>query len=281
MDKDLGLTIDVSNIKIQTKKSPRNAFDMIRSYNKNIIYVNTPRMRRVSSEYKYQTVDSILHCAKISKFAYNNIEDCYNNENVLDFLRDYNEPPILINKNGSQAWILKKGHELFISFCSSNKLKEATENTYASKKKFTVANYDYGKVHKGFYTYYENMRHELLKHIIEYLNNEDISRDKKKIIFTGHNFAGSSILCALETAILFPVLSSKIICVTFGSPRVGDKQFRESCKCFLKSVYRIVTDDDILKHTPSSLRFIHSHPEINIDNEKSVDSLEKNERDCV
>ena len=207
--------------------------------------------------------------------------ECENNPILSDFLNNFQDSPIFISKDESEAWIFKHENTLYISFRGTSSLKDATTDLYASKKTFRISQYDYGKVHKGFYNYYMNIRQDLLKHILEYINDVSIPKDKKKIVFTGHSLGSCSMLCALETAILYPMLATRIMCVTFGAPRMGDKRFRQSCKTFLRYVYRIVNDDDPVPRAPTRLRFTHSHPEVNIDEESQITYLKKTKQSIL
>lgn len=285
MDRNLGLTIDIPNTKISAEKYrvplSDESYDVIRGYEKNLIYIKTPTVKRASSEFKYQNIESIIFCGELSKFSYNDLNDCRNCPEHVVFLNHFDGEPIFIRHDESEAWIFKKDNALYVSFRGTSSLKDATTDLYALKKTFTIGHQNYGKVHKGFYNYYMKIRQQLHKHIVNYLNDDSISKEKKKIIFTGHSLGSCSILCALETAVLYPALSSRIMCVTFGAPRVGDKQFRDSCKTYLRYVYRIVNDDDPIPRAPTRLRFTHSHPEINIDENSKVSYLKKTKQSLL
>ena len=47
-------------------------YDIIRGFNKNQIYIKAPCIKKSSSKCKYQKVDSLIFCAELSKFSYNN-----------------------------------------------------------------------------------------------------------------------------------------------------------------------------------------------------------------
>ncbi|WP_294351802.1 lipase family protein [uncultured Clostridium sp.] len=98
----------------------------------------------------------------------------------------------------------------------------------------------YGKVHKGFLGAVKNIQEEIIKKIKELLN-EDNSR---KLYITGHSKGGAMaflMACMAETVGLTPLV------VTFGAPRVGDKEF---VKNYNIETYRYESFVDAIPHLP-------------------------------
>lgn len=256
------------NLSIEIPNSEKKRDDNIFSSERKIVN-KPPMVRRMSDDFKYQKIDSLILYGKISDFSYLNPLEVDKQEHQ-DFIKQFDDKPIFLTQENAECWIFKKNNRLIISFRGTSSLSDATTDLYASKKTFRIAGKKYGKVHKGFYNYYMNLRQELLSYITTYINNPDIPNNEKYIVFTGHSLGSCSILGALEIAVLYPELSRNIMCINFGSPRVGDEYFRDSCKTYLKYVYRIVNDDDPIPRAPTRLRFTHSHPEIKLNDNNGI-----------
>ena len=99
-----------------------------------------------------------------------------------------------------------------------------------------------GKVHKGFKEALEEVWSDLLPYIRKL-------RDKGcKIWITGHSLGA-----ALATLSAGRYGSAQGV-YTFGSPRVGNKAFKENFKV---RIYRIVNNDDIVARVPPPGKYVH------------------------
>jgi predicted lipase len=111
------------------------------------------------------------------------------------------------------------------------------------------------KVHTGFYEQYEKVKSEIY-------NIVRINTHLKKVIITGHSLGGAlATLCSLDMAINFPL--REIICVTFGSPRVGNLSFARLFNKKVKNSYRYVNGDDTVCKVPM-VAFNYKHVSIKI-----------------
>ena len=98
----------------------------------------------------------------------------------------------------------------------------------------------YGKVHNGFLKAIENIQGEIIKKVKELLN-EDRGR---KLYIIGHSKGGAMaflMACKAEMAGLKPFV------VTFGAPRVGNKEF---LKNYSIETYRYESFVDAIPHLP-------------------------------
>ena len=98
------------------------------------------------------------------------------------------------------------------------------------------------KVHNGFWGQVLNIRHEIQNEII---NRVKKNKDKK-IIFTGHSLGG-----ALATIFSWLYFLDKNICITFGSPRVGNRYFVNSFNNIVKESFRYVNGEDSVCKVPT------------------------------
>ncbi|UCD79596.1 MAG: lipase family protein, partial [Desulfobacterales bacterium] len=99
-----------------------------------------------------------------------------------------------------------------------------------------------GKVHRGFKEALEQVWPDLLPHITQ------LESRGCKIWITGHSLgAALATLCAGRYGNVQGVYS-------FGSPRVGDDEFKENLDV---NIYRVVNNDDIFCQVPPRGRYVH------------------------
>lgn len=115
-------------------------------------------------------------------------------------------------------------------------------------------------VHWGFYHQYRS----ILPDIKEYLR---VHSDIEHIVTTGHSLGG-----ALATLAVVDLYDGKVghgrkfSCVSFGSPRVGNKSFANKFRRITGNrSLRFVNNDDPIPLLPSSLRFHHVHGVVEIE----------------
>mmetsp|Transcript_20316 Transcript_20316/g.81949 ORF Transcript_20316/g.81949 Transcript_20316/m.81949 type:complete len:175 (+) Transcript_20316:2043-2567(+) len=79
------------------------------------------------------------------------------------------------------------------------------------------------KVHRGFAAAHVRVASKVLDSI-----EELYKRKRRVILFTGHSLGGSlSTLAALDCSMSLGIPPEEIVVSTFGSPRVGNKAFRD------------------------------------------------------
>ena len=95
------------------------------------------------------------------------------------------------------------------------------------------------QVHSGFIDAYLDIRTQIHNHYKQH-------KDLPKVLITGHSLGGAlATLCALDLQYNF--ISDKNIelqCITFGSPRVGDKAFVKSYNNRVPNTWRVVNRGD-------------------------------------
>jgi alpha-beta hydrolase superfamily lysophospholipase len=113
------------------------------------------------------------------------------------------------------------------------------------------------KIHSGFLTEF-NAIEPVLKSLISPYHDKF-----EDLVITGHGIGGAlATICAPHFANMCP--QTKISCITFGSPRVGDKAF---CDWFnsatnIELKLRLVIEDDPLPMFPSTSPYQHVHDAI-------------------
>lgn len=107
-----------------------------------------------------------------------------------------------------------------------------------------------GKVHRGFYEYFaEKHRYsidELLKAIPRYTN----------IVFAGHSLGGA---LATLSACYYGIeqREKNVYCISFGSPRVGDRKFAKKFKEVVFKSFRFVNKGDWVVKVPPAGVYKH------------------------
>lgn len=103
------------------------------------------------------------------------------------------------------------------------------------------------RVHSGFANQYEGVRAPLMKWIDEH--------DPKRVMVTGHSLGSIACLFALDLAIHKPNVD--VDCVTFGSPRIGGREFARKFDLLVDRCTRVVHNRDVVTCVPMPFRFAH------------------------
>ena len=177
--------------------------------------------------------------------------------------------------NSTQCYVANNDKFAIVAFRGSEIWKK--KETFDLKEVFAEINTNVdiwltdwqqgGKVHRGFKEALDEVWPDLLPYI-RGLHNKGC-----KIWITGHSLGG-----ALATLFASQYNSAQGV-YTFGSPRVGNKVFKEH---FEVKIYRFVNNDDVVPWVPPAgkyvhvgeLKFIDSHGIIRdniIENERPVD----------
>lgn len=112
-----------------------------------------------------------------------------------------------------------------------------------------------GRVHKGFFDIVNCCFGDLEKAAREILGGSEEDRFKnKEIIFTGHSLGGALALLAAArfTANTQNLEPHQVKVITFSSPRVGDKEFKQSVlkKIPLEDIINFTCEADIVRWLP-------------------------------
>lgn len=128
------------------------------------------------------------------------------------------------------------------------------------------------KVHSGFLKQYNSIRSRIHEEIKLLLQREEC----KRILCTGHSlFGGVSTICALDCAVRYEI---PIHCVTFGSPRVGGRDFVKMFNDTVDVSYRCVLKKDPVSFVPLPLRFKHVQGSVHFDSKLTRKS---NKYNCI
>jgi hypothetical protein len=210
------------------------------------------------TDYKDLSLSAIR--ANLSYLSYDDIKNYYNNKeniNKNDLLYSiFNDmkglPKYYSNLNDSvvaYTWI--ENDTLHIMFRGTNNLKDVIiDATICRTKLFPDDNSIL--VHRGFLAYFMLLERDLGNEIMKQINNNNIN----KIQFNSHSLgAAAATIAVCWFRKIFQNI--KIINHTFGSPRVGNKEF---VKLYQQSVdinVRIRNNKDPVPLIPISILYYH------------------------
>jgi len=162
----------------------------------------------------------------------------------------------LISINSAECLITKLDSQLWIAFRGTqpNQLNDLKADLNMFKEKSESA----GMVHGGF----KEEVDELWEEVVKVLNHNGKLAIPRDVYFCGHSLGGAMATIAASRYTLAKGL------FTFGSPRVGGKQFVNTC-CVPH--YRFVNNNDLVaKVPPSILGFKHDGCEMYFSSKESL-----------
>jgi predicted lipase len=203
-----------------------------------------------------------VNSAILANFSYNNSDSLIdlwiktrdsNKENLSNVFSCVKEVPEFYNNNetGAYGFSFLKEKTLYFVFRGTNDYQDVIADL-----NFILVPFDEGnkkcKVHQGFMTQFSVFKDSVLRTILEH------KKDIEIIKFIGHSLGGA--LATLFTGYVANLHSElKVVCHTFGSPRVGNKNY---AKWFQKNVcssncIRIMNQNDPVAQIPISAFFQH------------------------
>jgi len=180
-----------------------------------------------------------------------------------------------INEHGGVRVITALDHNkkyILVGFRGSSNIQNWIDNLQFSHIE-PYEGYPSIKIDKGFYKALNEIRENLYNNIFT-LHNKFT---KYTIFITGHSLGGSlSSITAFELIYLHQISPESIQLITFGSPRVGNTDFRD----YMSSLYlswRITHYYDIVPHVPEEfMGYIHIPGEIWYNRENTEYKICKN-----
>jgi hypothetical protein len=152
-------------------------------------------------------------------------------------------PDSTINRSAILAHVLysSRANIVFVVFTGTiNACMAGLDLDYSQTEFTNILNYQDGmKGHRGIYTAYQSIRHDLIKTIMPYINNQ------AQLIITGHSLgAGLSNLCAFDLASYNPLHYS------FASPLIFNPLGAEIFNKLVPKSYRIANLSDLVALSP-------------------------------
>jgi len=174
----------------------------------------------------------------------------------------YDIKPDIINvKSDTQLKIQSFNNSLYICFRGTSSFLDWKTNLNFKLSKYTKNNEEF-KLHSGYYNSYMSIKLPL----INYLKNYSYDN----IYITGHSLGGSlATICSFDLIDHSDFINKNITCITFGAPRIGNKQFMKLYRKYNISIHRIVISSDPVPKLPLNSEYVHVSSSIYFKNKKS------------
>lgn len=203
----------------------------------------------------------LLKMAKFAKIAYaSEMEAC-------DFgKREGYASYEFLDHQGAQCHIFGSDEELILAFRGTERGKDGDFWASLNLRKHKLPSNFIGKIHKGYYREYLALHETLLQKFSESsFITEDLLQNRK-VYFTGHSLGGA--LATIAHRDLYPGTGNELI--TFGSPRVGDKNFaRDDIGVPHRRV--VNSNDTICYLPPSFIGFAHHGQKIYLNRDSEIE----------
>jgi len=152
----------------------------------------------------------------------------------FDLIGEFNDP-----KTDTQAFLVTNGEYAVLAFRGTEVTKKMDIKMDA--KAFKASVYE-GRIHRGFAEAYKSIEIQVLK-AVKSKKIKDLP-----LYITGHSLGAAIATVATQYLERDKDLRNQIAaCYTFGSPRVGNREFDRDLK---SSVYRVVNTTDIVTVVP-------------------------------
>uniref|UniRef100_A0A6C0DZ54 Fungal lipase-type domain-containing protein n=1 Tax=viral metagenome TaxID=1070528 RepID=A0A6C0DZ54_9ZZZZ len=173
-------------------------------------------------------------------------------EFIKEELKDISPRFITDNTNtDAQAYVYSKknkGKNVHIVFRGTSSYKDVIHDVqlssilYGTKKERSI------RIHSGFMCQYNSIKNA----IYDFIRNEL----GDTVYVSGHSLGGA--LAQIAAVDISERFGCKVVCHTFGSPRVGDSDFVEWFDNNVKESYRVINVKDIVPNIPMRPLWHHS-----------------------
>lgn len=209
-----------------------------------------------------------LYNSKLAVLAYSNQDQIKWDELGLSLVKWIEN-----KKSDTQGFVATKGKSIYVVWRGSESKKDFQNDASIDKVPFLN---DGEKVHIGFKYCWESVLGDTYDAIETALEN--LQGKTKDIVVCGHSLGGAvATLYAYSIKKHYPHYN--VSATTIGSPRVGNKTFKENYDKSDIDTLRIVHNNDLVTHTPY-IRFYHVNHQVRLDtdgnrlkNDKSLKSF--------
>lgn len=204
------------------------------------------------------TKKEVLYNANLAVLAYSNQDQIKWDELGLSLVKWIEN-----KKSDTQGFVATKGKSIYVVWRGSESKKDFQNDASIDKVSFLN---DGEKVHIGFKYCWESVLGDTYDAIDSALEN--LKGKTKDIVVCGHSLGGAvATLYAHSIKKHYPDYNIKS--VTIGSPRVGNKTFKDNYDLSDIDTLRVVHNNDLVTHTPY-IRFYHVNYQLRLDNNGNV-----------
>ena len=204
------------------------------------------------------TKREVVYNASLAILAYSKQEQIKWNEYGLELVSWIEN-----KKSDTQGFVATRDKAIYVVWRGSESKKDFQNDASIDKVPFIN---DGEKVHIGFKYCWESVvgdTYDAIDTAIENLQGETTD-----IVVCGHSLGGAiATLYAHSIKKHYPHYNIK--CVTIGSPRVGNKRFKDNYDSYEIDTLRVVHNNDLVTHTPY-IGFQHVNYQLRLDTDGNV-----------
>jgi hypothetical protein len=199
------------------------------------------------------TKDDVLYNVQLCDVVYKDQKDIDFNSLGLTSVKWIDD-----KKSDTQAFVAMKGKSIYVVFRGTSSKRDAQNDVSIDKVPFINEG---DKVHIGFKSSWDAVKDVVLKNITK-------MSGYNKIVVCGHSLgAAVATLCAYNLSHVFE--DTTIECCTIGSPRVGNKTFKNNYDSRKIKTLRIVHNNDVVTRSPF-IGYYHVNYMLRIDDEGNI-----------
>ena len=207
--------------------------------------------------------NEIITKAKMCRICYSRLLKFNISRNkMLNMYDDYIY--ITETKTKSACYIFYNKNQIDICFKGTSTFNDICFNFDIYPRIFINENI---RIHNGFLKKYLSMKNNIIKTINFIVHNK--TNKIREISFNGHSSGGAiANIASLDMSYIYENYNIK--CVTFGAPRVGNKEFMDEYNKRIKNSLRVVNKNDIITYVPLPIIYTHNHKPMIITNHHSL-----------
>ena len=199
-----------------------------------------------------------LYNSKLAVLAYSNKDQINWDEYGLSLVKWIEN-----KKSDTQGFVATRNKTIYVVWRGSESKKDFQNDASIDKVPFIN---DGEKVHIGFKYCWESVVGDTYDAIDTALEN--LQGETTDIVVCGHSLGGAvATLYAHSIKKHYPHYNIK--CVTIGSPRVGNKTFKDNYDSYEIDTLRVVHNNDLVTHTPY-IGFQHVNYQLRLDTDGNV-----------
>jgi len=203
------------------------------------------------------TKKEIQYNAGLAVLAYQTPESIQWKDYKLNLIKWIEHKP-----SDTQGFVAVKNRSIYVVFRGSESKKDFQNDGSVSKVPFIR---DGEKVHIGFKSCWEPVEEDVYTAIREAKDTVDTV---DSVVVCGHSLGGA-VATLMAYSIKDRFYGYHVECCTIGSPRVGNKIFKQNYdKCEIETI-RVVHNNDLVTHTPY-IGFLHVNHQLRLDSDGNV-----------